>query len=185
MKKILAQTLFLLIIALAPSYGAIETGTAENPDQARFISREFGLCVIIPREWHKSEYNLLYKHILILNGKNNARIKISAVVNDEQEKQKWEQWQDWYTNNSGHVVTTILEKKDIDYDPEIKETLIVFESMKRKQKYLNRILLVRSEKALITIECSAPVNVFYQNAIIFNTAMSSLDLNYTETSTIK
>jgi len=185
MKKILARSLILLIVAVAPSYGALETGTAENPDQARFTSREFGLSLIIPREWHKSEYNLLYKHILILNGKNNARMKISAVVNDEKENQKWYQWQEWYTNNSGHVVTTILEKKDINYGPKIKAALIVFESMKRKQKYLNRILLARSEKALIIIECSAPVTVFYQYAMIFDTAMSSLNLNYTETGSIK
>jgi hypothetical protein len=185
MKRYLSPSAALAIIATCilfsvSSYGEIDTPRAGNPDLSVFTSGKFGFSVSVPRRWRKSEFNLQYKHIMILAGPGGARVKITATVNDDEEKQTWANWKDWYAGNQESEINTITESKTLKYDKNGSGTLYVFESYQGSKRFLVRLLLINLETSLMAIECSAPINEFYRNTGIFDTVMSSLKFGVAE-----
>jgi hypothetical protein len=171
---LLPALFFTALLGLSLAVAADETAPAENPLLMAYTLKQGNIELKIPRQWHKSEYDLGYKHILALTGKGRAWIKITASVRDDEEKRKWDRWQEWYCRESGSVITTILDNREIAPGHGIKGNLTVFESRKGRERFLNRILVAPVDEYLVTIECRAPLPSFPRHAFIFDAAMSSV-----------
>ncbi len=169
--------LFACLLLRAPSSGGIDTPVPGNPDLSVFTSEKFGFSISVPRKWRKSEFNLYYKHVINMAGPRGARVRVTAVVNDDQEKEKWANWKDWFAPEPGGRVKSIIESRVMDYGASGTGVLYVFESYGNRRRSLVRLLLITLEKTLIAVECSAPMGEFYKNAALFDKVMVSLKIN--------
>lgn len=154
----------------------IDTADPVDPQYARFTDSRFNYSILIPKEWHKTDYDLTYKRILILMKDSQSCIKITASPNDDESAIQWARWKDWFLGTSGILITKIIEEKTFTRVKGLTGTLIIFEFKQGKKTYLQRLLLAQFKDTFLTIECRAPVKQFYNFAGIFDATMSSLTI---------
>lgn len=166
----------MLCILPVNVHSSIDTENTVDPQFARFTDSRFNYSLLIPKEWHKIDYDLTYKRLLILNKDSDTSIKISATQNNDETTIQWSQWKDWFLGESGILITKIIENKAFTRIKGLNGTLIIFEYKQGKQVYLQRLLLAQFKDTYLSIECRAPVKSFYNFAGIFDAAMSSLEV---------
>ena len=179
MKGIYAKISIALFIVIWSFHaqGTITRDNTPDPQYARFADDYFQYSLLIPKEWHKSDFDLRYKRILVLGKGRYPRIKITATVQDHEERDKWQCWKDWYFADSRLMVIKIIEEKAFTRIKGLKGRLIVFEYKRGSKRFLQRMLLAQFNRTMLVIECSAPVKTFYTHAGIFDATMSSIQIH--------
>jgi len=141
----------------------------------RHNDKNFGFSLLIPHDWKRTDINLIYKHIIYITKGNHSCIKISSTEIDDEEKDKWKSWKEWYIRGIGCNFGDIVETKNVKISGRVKGRLLIFEyNNKKRKKILQRILIAEYKNKILVIECSSTLKNFYKLNNTFNTVMGSL-----------
>jgi len=172
MQKKILTVFAILFISLPAAARRDRNNSGEN--FTRHENPTFGISIMIPQCWKKTEADLSYKYILLFQKGTYTEIKISAIRASDELLQNQEKWNDWYIKGVGARPFEIIETGEVAIDRETKGKLLLLEYSSRGRKIVQRVLIARHKNILLTIECSGTVGQFYRYSEVFNTVMGSL-----------
>jgi len=168
MKRLLLITILLLPLILPGNQ--ISVGKGYSSEELK----RFGFTLLTPDAWKKYSYDLGYKRIIHFRKKGYVRIKITAVTNTPDERNKWSQWKKWYIKGIGRSLMKIAESDMETFDSGLTGKVILFQYKIKRTKIIQKILYITTEKSLLIIECRAPVYSYKKYSEIFNTVTLSV-----------
>jgi hypothetical protein len=165
---------FTILHALVLLCVIIPTSVYSRNSYFRYTNSEYRFSVALPKNWHRRKINLWYKHLYILNRDRYTEIRITATVPDLKELDKWESWQEWYTSGIGGKIRQITETREVVIDETIIGRMLLFDYTENRRRILQRVLIVKFNNSLVTIECKAPVTTFDRYKNTFDQIMASI-----------
>ncbi len=169
MKRLIA--LFTLCFLVVSSFAFSET------ELRNYNNSRFNYSFIYPAKWELRELDLIYRHIVTISLDNYTEIKVSASGTDDEEKDKWNSIEEWYTRGKGSKMRLILEKKKFKLNENTVSRLLVFQYWTGGRKMLKRMTITNSGNSIIVMECSAPIKTFYRYDRMFNAILRSIKIN--------
>lgn len=163
--------LFIICIAL------ISLDAFSITDTVRYNNSRFNFSFIYPGTWEKKEIDLIYKHLLIISLDNYTEIKVTSSEADDEEKDKWNSINEWYSEGTVSKMKLILEKKKFKLNESTDSRLLVFQYRIGKRKMLKRMTIIDTGSVIVVMECSSPVKTFYKYDRLFNAVLRSIRIN--------
>jgi hypothetical protein len=177
MKKIRLYILLLILVAsLSTLTASYKPSEVQDPDFFTYTDEIFKFSILIPKKWKKEDVDLSYKHILIMTGKEDTSIKITATPIDDEEEAKWDNWLTFNIDNAGITLKKIINEKELKLEKSITGKLLVFQYRKDNITVLSRVMLARFNDTQLVVECRSPIASFYRYDAVFDIVMSSLKL---------
>jgi hypothetical protein len=169
MKPNSAACFSLVIAALLGAAAA----PADDP-YALIRDRDYGFSIRVPRSWKTRHVDLGYRRLILCTKDPLTDIVVTASKQDMKETEKWDSWEEWYTQGRGLRVRRIVETKSLLLEKDMVGKILLFEYGQGNRRLLQRVLISRFGDSLITVECRAPVERFSRYTEIFTVVMGSL-----------
>jgi len=169
--KILKKTYIIFLLILL---GGLNAYSYYSDNFVRCSDSEFKYSLLVPENWKRVNYNLQYKHILLLEKDPYTTIKVTASKALQKEKEKWKNWSDWYIQGMGYDLKEIIDTNSLQDENNLVQKILIFEYTYRQKKIMQKVYLCELNDMMVAIECRTRKNFFYQLNKTFNTVIHSL-----------
>ncbi|MBN1534644.1 MAG: hypothetical protein JXA20_18375 [Spirochaetes bacterium] len=155
--------------------GIIGAAAAPADDPYALIrDREYGFSIRLPRSWKTRQVDLGYRRLILCTRDRLAEIAVTASRQDMKEIEKWDDWEEWYTQGRGLHIRRIIETKSLLLEKDMVGKILLFEYSQGNRRLLQKVLISKFGDSLVTVECRAPVVRYHRYSDVFTVVMGSL-----------